>query len=123
MSISISAMGGTQNAAMMSGASSYGSPQEKMSNLASQIDTTSSGTITQSQFNQAFKSSNTPAVFKAAGANAVWNAIDTNGSGQVSRQTFVESMKNQMVQLRQSTASADAAQTSATGTQALNLLA
>jgi Ca2+-binding EF-hand superfamily protein len=98
-------------------------PQTKMSNLYDNIDTSGSGTINQSQFNQAFQTLNPPAVFKAAGAGAVWNALDPSGTGQVPRQDFINGMKNLMVQLRQSDAgSTNASQTSAVGTQTLNTL-
>lgn len=104
----------------VSGASMSMPPQQKMSSLYSQIDTDSSGSITQSQFNQAFQTMNPPAAFQSAGADAVWNALDPNGTGSVSQQDFVSGMKDQMVQLRQGTDSAPAAaQTSATATQSL----
>jgi Ca2+-binding EF-hand superfamily protein len=96
-------------------------PQQKMTSLYNQIDTSGSGSISQSQFNQAFQKLNPPAAFKSAGATAVWNALDPSGSGQVSQQNFVNGMKNLMVSLRQgSGAASDAAQTSAASTQALN---
>lgn len=123
MSISISGMSSATMPSAVSGASVHSSPQQKMSNLYSQIDNTGSGSITQSQFNQAFQSSNTPAVFKAEGASAVWGAIDTSGAGRVSRQDFINGMKEQMVQLRQDSGSTDAAQTSSASTQAINLMA
>jgi len=123
MSISIAGMSGATMPSAVSGASVHSSPQQKMSSLFSQIDSAGSGCITQSQFNQAFQSSNTPAVFKAAGASAVWSAIDTSGAGQVSRQDFINGMKDQMVQLRQDSSSTDAAQTSSASTQTINLMA
>lgn len=120
MSISISGVGGAGMPSAVSGASMRQPPQQKMSNLYNQIDTSGAGAISQSQFNQAFQTQNPSAPFKAAGANAVWNALDPTGTGQVSRQDFVSGMKNMMYQLRQTDTSG--AQTSAAGTQAVNSL-
>jgi Ca2+-binding EF-hand superfamily protein len=124
MNMSISGIGGAATLHAVSGASTSMSPQAKMSDLYTNIDTGGAGAITQSQFNQAFQTMNPPAAFKSAGASAVWNSLDPNGTGQVSRQDFVSQMKNLMVQLRQGGTGASAAsQTSITGTQALNNLA
>ena len=122
MSISISGMGSTGMSSMVSGASMSMPPQQKMSNLYSQIDTNGAGSITQSQFNQAFQTMNPPAAFKNAGSTAVWNALDPSGSGQVSQQNFVNGMKKLMVQLRQDSSTSGATQTLASNTQALNAL-
>ena len=85
MSISISGMGSTGMSSMVSGASMSMPPQQKMSNLYSQIDTTGAGSVTPSQFDQAFQTMNPPAVFRAAGSTAVWSALDPSGSVQVSQ--------------------------------------
>jgi Ca2+-binding EF-hand superfamily protein len=123
MSMTVSGVGGAAGYQAVSGASARMPPQQKMSNLYNQVDTGGTGSITQSQFNQAFQTLNPPAPFKAAGASAVWNALDPNGTGQVPRQDFINGMKNLMVQLRQGgNGVSDAAQTSAAGTQALNIL-
>ena len=121
MSMAISGIAGAGMTNAMSGASMRMPPQQKMTNLFNKIDTSGSGTISQSQFSQAFQTLNPPAAFKSAGATAVWNALDPSGSGQVSQQAFVNGMKNLMVQLRQSDGSA-AAQTAAAGTSALSNL-
>ena len=71
-----------------------------MSNLFDQIDTTGSGTITKSQFEQAFQNMNPPGSFQAAGADAVWSKLDPNGTGSVSKQDFVNGMTTMMKQLR-----------------------
>lgn len=108
MSKTLSGAGG----AGMSRAGASAPTHQKMSTLYGNIDT--GGSITQSQFNQAFQTLDPPAPFEAAGAGAVWNALDPNGTGQVSRQDFINGMKNLMVQLRQGGKSASgAAQTSA----------
>jgi Ca2+-binding EF-hand superfamily protein len=120
MSIMISGPTTAGMSSVMSGASMHMPPQQKMSNLYSQIDTSGSGSISQSQFNQAFQTMNPPAAFRAAGSNAVWNALDPSGTGQVSQQNFVNGMKNLMVQLRQGDNSISPAQTSTASTQALN---
>ena len=99
-------------------------PQQKMTNLYNQIDTTGAGSITQAQFTQAFQTMQPPAAFQAAGASAVWNQLDPSGSGQVTHQDFVSGMKSLMVQLRQggSGGATDPSQTATSATQALNAL-
>jgi hypothetical protein len=84
----------------VSGASTSGPPQQKMSDLFDSIDTSGSGSITHSQFDQAFQSKNPPAVFQQQGADAIFAALDPNGTGSVSKQDFVSGMKQLMVSLR-----------------------
>lgn len=120
--MSISHVNGAAAPAIMSGASASMPPQQKMTNLFDQIDQSQSGTITRSQFSQAFQTMNPPKVFQQAGQDAVWGRLDPNGSGQVSQQDFVGAMKSLMSELRQpggmsgaQTASAAAQQLSALG--------
>lgn len=120
MSISVTAYGNTGASSAVSGASMRMPPQQKMSSLYNQIDTSGAGSITQTQFNQAFQTLNPPTAFKNAGATAVWNALDPSGSGQVSQQNFINGMKDLMVQLRQGGGSSSAAQTSTSATQSIN---
>jgi hypothetical protein len=68
----------------VSGASSGAPPQQKMANLFDSIDSSGSGSITQSQFAQAFQSKNPPAVFQKQGADAIFASLDPTGTGQVS---------------------------------------
>jgi hypothetical protein len=84
-----------------SGASAPMSPNQKMSNLFDNIDSTGAGTINQSQFAQAFKTLNPPAGFQSAGADAVWKNLDPQGTGSVSKGDFTSSMTTMMKQLRQ----------------------
>lgn len=98
--LSATSTGAADAAKIWSGASAPMSPTQKMSSLFDQIDTTGSGTISQSQFDQAFKSMNPPASFQAAGADAVWSKLDPTGSGTVSKQDFVNGMTEMMKQLR-----------------------
>ena len=93
----ISAAGGLH---AVSGASSSGPPQQKMSALFDSIDTSGSGSITQSQFEQAFQSKNPPGVFQKQGADALFAALDPNGTGSVSKQDFVSTMSKLMASLR-----------------------
>ena len=120
MSMTVSGISGGGMPSTVSGASSRMPPQQKMTNLYNQIDTSGSGAISQSQFNQAFQSSTTPAAFQSAGASSVWNSLDPNGTGQVSQQDFVSGMKSMMYTLRQG--NSGASQTAAAATQALNSL-
>ncbi len=71
-----------------------------MSSLFDAIDTSGSGTITQSQFNHAFETKNPPAVFRHQGADAIFAALDPNGTGEVSKRDFVLTMSGLMVSLR-----------------------
>lgn len=119
--MTVSSVHAAASGSMMSGASAMAPPQQKMSNLFSQIDSSNSGTITQDQFNQAFQTLNPPDAFTSAGADAVWNKLDPSGSGQVSQSDFVNGMKSLMVQLRQPGADTGA-QTAAAATQSLNTL-
>ena len=107
---------------MMSGASMQAPPQQKMSSLYSQIDTAGAGSITQSQFSQAFQTMNPPAAFQTQGASAVWSKLDPGNTGQVTQQDFVNTMKSLMVQYRQGDAggSITPAQTAANAIQSLN---
>jgi hypothetical protein len=81
-------------------ASSGGPPQQKMSNLFDSIDTSGSGSITQSQFEQAFQTKNPPTVFQQQGADAIFASLDPTGTGQVSKQDFVSTMSKLMASLR-----------------------
>ena len=96
----------------VSGASTSGPPQQKMSDLFDSIDTSGSGSITQSQFDQAFQSKNPPAVFQLQGADAIFAALDPNGTGSVSKQDFVSGMKQLMVSLRADDAASAGSSTS-----------
>lgn len=84
----------------VSGASYGAPPQQKMSNLFDLIDTSGSGSITQSQFEQAFQTQNPPAVFQNQGAGAIFASLDPSGSGSVSKQDFVSTMSSLMASLR-----------------------
>jgi hypothetical protein len=96
----ITGVGGAGGMHAVSGASTSGPPQQKMSDLFDSIDSSGSGSITQSQFDQAFQSRNPPAVFQQQGADAIFTALDPNGTGSVSKQDFVSGMKQLMVSLR-----------------------
>lgn len=100
--------GAAQWSQATTGASGYSGapPQQKMADLFSKIDTNNSGSISQTQFNQAFDTLNPPKAFQAAGKNAVWSALDPNNTGSVSRGDFTSTMKTLMVQLRQEPTSA-----------------
>jgi hypothetical protein len=73
---------------------------QKMSDLFSQIDSTGSGSITKSQFEQAFQSTSAPSAFKSAGADAVWAKLDPSGSGSVTKQQFTDGMQAARSQIR-----------------------
>ncbi len=124
MTMDIAAIGGPAAVHAVSGASYAGPPNQKMANLFDSIDTNSSGSINQAQFNQAFQTKNPPGVFKQQGADAIFSALDPTGSGSVSRSDFVATMSQLMAQLRAAPApSAAGPASSATASlQSLNLL-
>ena len=99
-----------------------------MSQLFDSIDTSGSGSITQAQFDQAFQTKNPPAVFQKQGADAIFAALDPNGTGSVSKQDFVSGMKQLMASLRAGDASSAGSSTSqpsaslAASVQSLNLI-
>jgi Ca2+-binding EF-hand superfamily protein len=96
----ISALAASSGLEMMSGASTRAPASQKMSNLFDQMDTSGSGSITQSQFNQAFQTLNPPGDFKAQGADAIWSQLDPAGNGSVDKQDFVTGMTGMMKQMR-----------------------
>ena len=126
MDVSIQSAGSTSASNAMSGASAPMSPSRKMSNLFEQIDTSGTGTITKSQFEQAFQSMNPPASTKAAGADALWSQLDPNGTGQVTKADFTKGMTTAMKQVRgghhHHSSSAAGAQQLAQGTSSLDAL-
>ena len=92
-----------------------------MSSLFDSIDTSGSGSITQAQFDQAFQSKNPPAVFQKQGADALFAALDPNGTGSVSKQDFVSGMSKLMATLRADNAGQSGSQSSlAASVQSLN---
>lgn len=124
----ITGVGAASGMHAVSGASSSGPPQQKMSQLFNSIDTSGSGSITQAQFDQAFQTKNPPAVFQKQGADAIFAALDPNGTGSVSKQDFVSGMKQLMASLRAGDASSAGSSTSqpsaslAASVQSLNLI-
>ncbi|MGO9673170.1 MAG: hypothetical protein ACLPSF_03205 [Methylocella sp.] len=100
MSMGISGVGGSYSPQALSGASARMPPAQKMASLFSQIDASGSGSITQSQFTQAFQTMKPTAGFRAMGASAVFQALNPSSAGTVSQQNFVQGMTQLMAQLR-----------------------
>jgi hypothetical protein len=100
MSMDISGISSNSALHAMSGASTGSPPQQKMSNLFDLIDSSGTGSITQSQFTQAFQTMNPPPAFQQQGADAIFAALDPNGTGSVSKPDFVSTMSKLMVSLR-----------------------
>jgi EF-hand domain pair len=109
----ISGVGAASGMHAVSGASSSGPPQQKMSDLFDSIDTSGSGSITKAQFDQAFQTKNPPAVFQQQGADAIFASLDPGGSGSVSKQDFVATMSKLMASLRADNAGPSGSQPSA----------
>lgn len=103
MSMTVAGASGAWSGAK-TGASTRMSPQQKYSNVFDQIDTAGSGTITKSQFEQAFSSLKMPPSFRRAGADSVFSQLDPNGTGSASKQNFVSGMIDQMKAMRASRA-------------------
>ena len=119
----ISAIASSSALHAVSGASYGAPPQQKMSNLFDSIDIGGSGSITQAQFEQAFQTRNTPAVFQKQGADAIFASLDPTGSGSVSKQDFVSTMSKLMASLRaggSAPSGSQPADTLAASLQALN---
>ncbi len=98
--MTIAAIAGQIQPHAMTGASMGQPPQQKMTNLFAKIDTANTGNISQAQFTQAFQTMNPPGVFVKQGSNAIWTQLDPNGTGSVSKQNFVGTMKQLMASLR-----------------------
>ncbi|HZW24722.1 MAG TPA: EF-hand domain-containing protein [Gallionella sp.] len=104
----------------MSGASMRMPPQQKMSNLFQMIDTAGAGSITKTQFEQAFNNMNTPAAFKTIGVDTAFAKLDPTGTGKVSKEDFIAGMKSMMTFRHQQHAAVTQPQTLANSTAALN---
>jgi Ca2+-binding EF-hand superfamily protein len=100
MSMAISGIAGSYAPQAMSGASPRMPPAQRMATVFSQIDTSRSGSINQSQFTQAFQTMKPTPGFLAMGASAVFQALDPSNSGTVSKQAFVQGMTQLMAQFR-----------------------
>lgn len=98
--MTIAAITGMSQPHAVTGASMRMPPQQKMTSLFTKIDTANAGSINQAQFTQAFQTMNPPAVFVKKGADAIWTQLDPSGTGQVSKQNFVGTMKQLMASLR-----------------------
>jgi hypothetical protein len=77
-----------------SGSSAPVSPQQKISNLFQQIDSSGTGRITKAQFEQAFNKLSLPASVKGIGSEAAFSKLDPSGTGVVSKQDFIKGMES-----------------------------
>jgi hypothetical protein len=100
MSLTISGLAGSHAPQAMSGASARMPPAQKMASLFAKIDSSGSGSISKSQFMQAFQTMNPTSGFRAMGADAVFNALNPSNSGLVCRQNFVQGMTQMIMQFR-----------------------
>ena len=99
MSMTVPGAGGP-TPPIMTGASTSGPPQQKMTSLYNNIDTAGAGSITKDQLQTAFQTLKPPKVFQNAGVDQVFAALDPQGSGAVSRDDFIKGMKGLMASLR-----------------------
>lgn len=83
----------------MTGASARQPLSQQYSSIFSQLTTPGSGVVTRDQFTQAFSSLKAPASFQSMGANAVFSALDPNNTGTVSRQAFIQGLKQLSTQV------------------------
>lgn len=96
----ISGVGAMTAPQAWSGASPAMPPGQKMASLFDKIDANGSGSITQSQFQQAFQSMSPPANVKSVGMDNLFKLLDPNGTGQVSKSDFVSKMTDILSQIR-----------------------
>jgi len=96
----VSGIGTTAGIHATSGASASWPPQQKMASLFDSIDSSGSGSITKTQFDQAFQSKTPPTAFQKQGADAIFGALDPSSTGNVSRQDFISGMSKLMSSLR-----------------------
>lgn len=97
----------------MTGASVQMSPSDKYTSVFNQIDTSGSGSITKSQFEQTFSSLKMPPSFRSLGADTIFAQLDPTASGSVSKSDFVSGMTSQMQAMRAARSSTSAQPTSA----------
>jgi Ca2+-binding EF-hand superfamily protein len=120
--VNISPISSSSGLHAVSGASTGAPPQQKMSSLFDSIDISGSGSITQSQFEQAFQTQNPPAVFQQQGAAAIFAKLDPSGTGSVSKQDFVSTMSGLMASLRADNSGSSTSQPSDSLTASLQAL-
>ena len=96
---SISGMTGGLPPQVVSGASMRQPPAQRMANLFAKLDSGGSGSISKTQFEQAFQTLKPPKGLQAMGADAIFKQLDPNGGGSVSRQDFVTGMTNLLAQM------------------------
>ena len=92
MSMGVSGVGGSYAPQAMSGASARMSPTQRMGSLFSQIDTSGSGSINQSQFTQAFTLRIRPPDPRYGPERGVSGVEPEQFWGLVSQQNFVQGM-------------------------------
>ena len=100
MSSAISSVSGGFRPPVVSGASMRQPMSLRMGNLFDKIDASGTGSITKSQFLQAFQNMNPPKGLQAMGADTLFSKLDPTNSGSVSKQDFVTGMSNILAQLR-----------------------
>ena len=75
-------------------ASPSATSQQKIANLFQQIDSSGTGHITKSQFEQAFSKLNLPASVKGVGLEAAYKKLDPSGTGVVSKKDFIAGLES-----------------------------
>jgi len=100
MSMTVSASMGAYSPQAMTGASARMPPAQKMANLFSKIDASGSGSISESQFRQAFQTMNPTSGFTSMGPSAVFSALNPSVTGMVTKSNFVQGMTQLMSQFR-----------------------
>ena len=74
-------------------ASPNAASQQKIASLFQQIDSSGTGRITKSQFEQAFSKLNLPASVKGMGLEAAYKKLDPSGTGVVTKKDFIAGME------------------------------
>ena len=83
-----------------SGASARATMTQKMSQVADKIDKNNTGNVTKEQFTAAFQSMPMPIKIKAMGADALFDKVDPDKKGSLSKQDFATRMKDVIFQSR-----------------------
>jgi len=83
-----------------SGASARATMTQKMSQVADKVDKNNTGNVTREQFTAAFQSMPMPIKIKAMGANALFDKVDPEKKGSLSKQDFATRMKDVILQAR-----------------------
>lgn len=85
---------GMQAVSGASGSRSGKSLDKALTRAFQSIDSANTGSISKAQFESAFQNMKMPPALKAMGADALFAKMDTNGTGNISKQDFINGIKS-----------------------------